>query len=300
MTDNATNAKKSISVLDGLTEQTDEVVKLYHEKKEQYSHPLFDDIDQIVNSKVALSSDYKLKISLNDNIFRQSQVIMEKLKYDPNDTNFVMQYYVPMLVDVYKNDLVEPLLLLKYSGYGFENVDALAKKKSKEIDDVKKIVFPYFTKIQSTRELNSVKRQKAASRYHYYPKENLIIIGDAITNGSSNDLAVGDVELFRNNHTMRGKGHYDNLGKQDGWWTYYYTTGELKSKEHYAHGNLIDTTFASTTEICKTLPCATGPARQKWNMNITKRVGCLKNGSSWPAKRLCSTGVTTEWPSLSM
>ena len=242
MTDNAATAKKSISLINSITVETDEVVKCYHEKNERYSHPLFDDIDQLVNSKLALSGDYTLKMSLNDNIFRQSQVIMEKLKYDPADTNFVMQYYVPLLADLFKNDMIEAFILFKYSGYGFENVDNLAKKKSKEIDEVKQIVFPYFGKIQATRELNYNKRQKAVERYHYYPKDNLIVVGTMTTNGKD-DIIKGDAEMFRTNHTLRSRGRYNDKGEKEGWWTDYYAVGGIRSREYYANGVERDSSF---------------------------------------------------------
>ena len=239
MTENTHFAKKAIALLSSITEEPDETAKMYLKKKEQYSHPLFDDIDQIVNSKIALSTDYKLKMSLGDNIFRQSQVIMEKLKYDPADTNFVMQYYVPLLVDIFKQDQFESYILLQYSGYDFENVNNLAKKKSKEIDDVKKNIFPYFGKIQATREVDFTKRQKAPEHYHYYPKDNLIIIGNSIPKGND-DLVVGDVDMYRYNQTLLNHGHYDADGEKDGLWTGYYTQGGLRSRQHFAHGKEID------------------------------------------------------------
>lgn len=242
MTSNEKTAKKSISVISSLTTQTDEMVKFYKDKKEQYSHPLFDEIDQIVNSKIALSKDYKLKISINDDIFRQSQVIVEKLKYDPDDTNFVMQFYVPLLTDVFKNDMFEAFTLLQYSGYGFENVDNLTKKKSKEITEVKGVVFPYFTKIQETRELNYAKRQNAPERYHYYPGDNLIVVGNNAKNGK-NTVLSGDVTVYRGDHNIHSKGLYDDGGMKNGWWNYYYSTGELKSKEYFDHGKRIDSAF---------------------------------------------------------
>lgn len=243
MTQNADLAKKSISLISSITDETDEVVKLYHNKGEQYNDPIFDEIDQLVNSKLALSKDYKLKIGINDNIFRQLQVVIEKLKYDPADTSFVMQYYVPLLTDIYSKDMFESYLLLAFSDYGFESVDNLAKKKSKEIAEVKNIIFPYFNKIQSTSELNYNKRLKTTAKYHFYPSENLIVIGNAADNGKE-QYVTGDVTMLRSNHTLLAKGHFNDAGKKDGKWTRYYSSGVISSKEFYVNDNERDTSYS--------------------------------------------------------
>jgi len=244
MTQNADLAKQSITLISSIVEETDEVVKLYHEKAEQYSDPMFDELDQLINSKLALSSDYKLKINLNDNVFRQSQVVMEKLKYDPADTNFVMQFYVPLLADVFAKDMFENYMLLLFSGYGYENVDNLAKKKSGEMDDIKNLVFPYFTNIQATRELNYAKRKKTPEKYHYYANDNLIVIGASVQKGKEKIMITGDVVTYRNNnHTLASRGHFNNNGEKDGWWTYYYSTGKPSSREFYRNDKIMDSLF---------------------------------------------------------
>ena len=243
MTNDADLAKKSITVISAIVEETDEMVKYYHEKEEKYSDPVFDDLDQIINSKLALSNNYTLKMSLNDNIFRQTQAVMEKLKFDADDTGFVMQYYAPLLTQVFADDQFEPFILLLYSGYGFENVDNLAKKKNKEIAEVKNIVFPYFSKIQSTREVNFNKRGRATDRYHYFPSDNLIVIGNSTGKGDD-EVVAGDVTLLRGNQLLVSKGYYNERGEKDGWWTSYFGTGKVRSREFYVKNQERDSAYA--------------------------------------------------------
>ncbi len=242
MTQSADLAKQSITLISSITDGTDEVVKLHNDKPEKYSHPLFDDLDQLLLSKLALSKDYKLKMSLNDNVFRQTQVLMEKLKYDATDANFVMQFYVPLLTEVYNRDLFESYILLLFSGFGYENVDALAKKKNKDNDEIKNLVFPYFTKIQNTREVYFESRKKATEMYHYYPKDNLIIVGAASIRGD-NKILTGDVQFLRGDHTLKSQGRFTNNGDKDGWWTSYFTTGGIMSREFYANKKEVDSSI---------------------------------------------------------
>jgi antitoxin component YwqK of YwqJK toxin-antitoxin module len=236
-------AKQSISLISSITEGTDEVVKLAKEKDEKYSHPLFDELDQLLLSKLALNRKYQLKISLNDNIFRQTQAVMEKLKYVQADSNFVMQYYAPLLTDIFSNDMFESYVLLLFSDFGYENVDNLAKRKSKEVADVKKVVFPYFSKIQGTRELVYSKRKNTAERYNYYPSDNLIIIGET-KQGKDGNIVVGDADIYASNHTLQAKGRYNKAGAKDGWWDYYYASGKLKSREFFVNGEMRDSSYS--------------------------------------------------------
>jgi len=242
MTNNTALAKQSITLMNSITEETDEIVKLYHEKKQQNSHPLYDEIDELVNSKLALKSEYTLKVGLNDNIFRQIQVIAEKLKYSKTDTSFVTQYYVPLLADVYGKDKFEPYVLLLFSDYGFENVDALAKKRSSAVADVKTIVFPYFANIKSTRELNYSNRATAKELYHYYLSDKMIVVG--LTDKEDKNKFVDEVTVFDwGTQTLESAGRFNKEGKKEGKWLKYYADGKLMSKEYYKNGTLIDSAY---------------------------------------------------------
>ena len=237
VTKNTALAKKAIAFIAAITEQTDEIRKYYTDKDDKYRNPLFDDIDQVINAKIALNASYKLKIDINDNIFRQSQAMMEKLKFDAADTGFSMQYYLPMFENVYKNDLFEGCMLLAYSEFGLDVVDELAKKKKSEIDEARKIVFPYLSKIQSTREVNYNRRQKAQERYHYLNSSQIILIGNVVEKGDES-IVVGDGIIYRTEHTLYAKGKYNAKGQKNGLWKYYYATGILMKEENYTDGDL--------------------------------------------------------------
>gem|GEM_PF-717090 len=242
MTQSADMAKKAIAPIAGITDATDEVIKLHDKKNEKYSHTLFDEIDQLIISKLALSNSYELKMSVKDNIFKQLQATIEKLKYDAADNNFAMQFYVPVLTKVYNDELFEPFVLLLYSGFGFEQIDAQNDKKKKSVDKAREVVFPYFNDIQSTRVLNYKQRQAAPQFYHYFPNDNLIITGKAVVTEKEKNF-VGDVIFYRGNHTIKSKGKYNNKGEREGWWTNYFTNENLLSKIYYTANTETDTSY---------------------------------------------------------
>jgi uncharacterized protein len=239
-TTNANAAKRIVGLMQSITTGTDEIVDLYKNKKEANSHPVFDDIDQMVNAKIALNKKYEVNIELKDEAFRQAHLIMEQLKYDAADTNFVMQFYVPLYVDVFKKEQFENCILLMYSGYEYETINEMAKKKSKQIDELKNVVFPYFSRLKSTRVLNFTKRQTAKEIYHYFSDNNGLIVGNSVGEGDE-QYYTGDVVVYRKDHTIRTKGREDDKGKKTGLWTNFYSNGNIALKEFYADGESIDT-----------------------------------------------------------
>ena len=240
MTQDLEQAKQPIGIISSIVEETDDVNKMYNDRNGKYSNAVYDDIDQIVNAKLALNREYKLQISIDDNIFRQTQAIMEKLKFDANDTTFSMQYYVPLLTGLYKNQLFEPYMLLLFSNFGLKNIEAQVKKNKDEIETTRNIVFPYYNQIQRTREITYSKRDKAPELYHYYPSDDFLLVGH-VTGEGTKTAPKGDVVLYRTNQSLLGKGFGKDNGDKEGLWTYYYTSGQLKTEETYKDNVVVDT-----------------------------------------------------------
>ena len=237
VTKDATLAKSSIALLSTIAEQTDDVKKAYTEKNEKYSNAIYDEVDQVINAKLSYLAAYKLKIGINDNVFRQSQAMMEKLRFDASDTSFTMQYYAPIFTELYKNDMFEGFMLLAFSDFGVAVVDNLAKRKKDAIDDARNVVFPYINKIQATRELNYNRRKTAKEFYHYLPADEIIILGTIVTEGKESRVQ-GDVTVYRTNHTLFARGNYNDKSEKTGPWKYYFASGAVMKEEGYKNRNL--------------------------------------------------------------
>lgn len=279
-------AKLSIAVISAIVEETDEVKKAYSGKATKYSNPSYDEIDQFINARVAIDPAYKLKMTINDNIFRQSQLMMEKLKFDPSDTSFSMQFYVPFFSEAYKQDMFEGTMLLAYSEFGLESVDLVAKHKKKVLDDARQLVFGDINKLQSTRVVNYEARKTAKERYHYLPENDLFMIGDLDSKGTS---LTGDAIVYRLDQSLLAVGKYDKDGLKTGDWKYYFKNGNLMKeatyrndttigvmKEYWTNGNL-----NKITEIDN-------------NAEITREESYNYKGWKSGVIKLLSPGVTEE------
>ncbi len=236
-------ARKSITLLDELARQTETVSQPFSAKDKRYQHPLFDEIDEIMHARLALDKAYKVKSVLgDDNLIRVAYMVSEKLNYKPSDTNFVMQYYVPMYRQVFEKDLFDPYILFLFSGFNIDVVEKYVKKQKGDIKDIKQLGYDYYNRILSTRELNFEKRQKAADKYYFETGSNVYISGNLQVVEGKLSFKAGPVKYYKNG-VLTAEGDYNNDNKKNGEWHYYYTSGVMRMKEHYDNGKLIGENF---------------------------------------------------------
>jgi len=239
VTNDVSLARQSILLLNDLTKQTVEVAKAYEAKKEQYKHPLFDEIDQIMNARLAANKSYKVKSVLeNDNLIRVAYMVMDKLQYDQDDQNFVMQYYVPLFNDVFKKDLFDPFILHIFSDFEIEVVDKQAKKQKGDIKDLRLVVYPYLDKILATRTLSYPARIKANEKYRRFSEENIFVTGNMQTVGDKTSYKAGPAQFFKN-MVLTAEGNFNDAGEKEGDWKYYFPSGKLRLKEQYVNGKIV-------------------------------------------------------------
>ncbi|RYZ45091.1 MAG: tetratricopeptide repeat protein, partial [Sphingobacteriales bacterium] len=237
-TNNATLAQHPISLLSAIATQTGDIAQAYSDRKPEYAHPLFDEIDELVHAKIALNKGYALKTDIDDNIARQIQIVSEKLTYDSKDKNFAMQYYVPLFKKVYDDNQFESMILLLFSEYGIQSIDKMAnaRKGKARLEELKNMVFPYLNKIEATRELNYEKRQSSTERYHVSDQGRRLVVG-VYADDTKKKFAAGSVQYFEE-QILLAEGNYDKEGRKTGVWNYYYSWDKPKLREEYKDGVL--------------------------------------------------------------
>jgi len=107
--------------------------------------PQFEQIEDILNSKIALNPKYKTKARINEVSVKQGQMLFDKLVYNPSIDNFYMNYYVPFFVNIREKGYYEPFFYTIFSSFDGEQIQSwLKRKKSKQskfiTDAAKKIV----------------------------------------------------------------------------------------------------------------------------------------------------------------
>ncbi|MEO8413020.1 MAG: tetratricopeptide repeat protein [Ginsengibacter sp.] len=194
----------------------------------------FDDIQDILVSKVALDKKYKLKADLEDQIVRQLQVVMEKLEYNANDKGFWMQYYVPLYKNLWDNHYFEPMVFYAFSGLDIKKIKEYNQKEKKKIEAFSNAAVAYLNDVRESHELLFNKRETAHPKY--YIKDNIVNGRGSYGKNAKNEAVVtGPWQFFYENGTLKSTGDFDSEGMRNSEWLYYYENGTLKESTFYSH-----------------------------------------------------------------
>jgi len=237
---NENQARSVMQLISSITNETDEINGYYNKRSRKTADPAFDETDQIINAKLALNDGYKLQCSVKENAFKQMQVLMEKMSYDPADNNFAMQFYAPLLAKIYKDNMFEPYVLFMFSGYNIESVDKAAKAKKEAVDEAKAVVYHYFNDIRNKRILNYEKRKTAPIKYIIYD-DGVQIVG-VVKDFDKGVYAAGPIQAYHLGFPVT-TGLYDDNGKKTGTWYSYYSSGVPRNVRHYKNDKEIGETI---------------------------------------------------------
>lgn len=218
----------AIQIISAISKGTDEMVQYASSKTEEDA---FERIQKIILSKIALDKNYKLAVRLDDPIFRQLQVMLEKLEYQSDDPDFWMQFYVPTFQSLFRQNQTEASLFHAFSAVKLEAIQDYTKRNSKGIKEMIQLLVQDWNKLRETREINHAKRKSMESVYHFDD-------GVLFANGRMvNDKPSGNWTFFYDNGQIKSKGLFDADGKKDGRWTFYYQNhGGISGYEEWKHG----------------------------------------------------------------
>ncbi|MEP7107963.1 MAG: tetratricopeptide repeat protein [Ferruginibacter sp.] len=193
----------------------------------------FDEVQDILVSKVALDKKYKLKADLEDQIVRQLQVVMEKLEYNASDKGFWMQYYVPLFKDLWNSNQFEPLVFYMFSELDIKKIKEYTKKEKKKIEAFSNLTTGYLNEIRESHELLAGKRASAQTRYYI---KNYLVTGKGAygKNSKNEEVVTGPWEFYYDNGSLKSTGNFDNEGMRKGEWHFYFENGVLKELTSYS------------------------------------------------------------------
>ena len=234
----------AIKLLSNISKNTEDVTELVDTRKQ--GEEVFNQLEQILLSKMALDRKYKLQSDLDDPIVRQLQAMMEVVQYDENSTDFWMQYYAPMFKNIFSNKLLEPTVHQAFSNVAMESIQRYIKKNNKPIKQAVTELVTYLNLIRSTKELNFAKRQTAPQVYYY--EDNVTYAKGKL---DDKEKTFGDWEYYHPNGNLKSKGAYLAGGLQHGKWTFYYKDGTLNGVEEWVNGKRAgeDLTYSENGEL---------------------------------------------------
>ncbi|MFI5158301.1 MAG: tetratricopeptide repeat protein [Sphingobacteriales bacterium] len=226
-------ASKCITLLSQISKSADDIVE-FKNKRTDAPGPDYQDVEEIVLSKIALDPGYKPLATIDDPIIRQIQVAFEKLQYNNGDKDFWIQYYVPFFKDVYNTGKFDLFIHHVFSDVNLPAIKDYNKKNKKELGEFANYAAAYFNILRSTRELDFNKRSQISETWVY---ENGALIGKGTLTNNNKSL-VGPWQSLYASGNLKCTGNFDTASQRQGDWIYYYFNGDLKAKEHYKNGKL--------------------------------------------------------------
>ncbi|MDO3643240.1 tetratricopeptide repeat protein [Mucilaginibacter sp. L3T2-6] len=224
---------KAIKLLDAISKSTDDVLDLKN-KRSLNPDENYQQVEDIVLSKIALDQSYKPLISLDDPISRQIQAVFEKLEYKETDNDFWIQYYLPYFKKVYATGKFEAMIYHSFSNVNIPVIQEYNKKNKKELETFVNDAASYFDPIRESRELMYSKRAGVTNRYYF---EDGKLAGKGVL-GNGGKILTGPWELYYASGNIKARGNYNAAGQREGDWTFYYFPGIIKAKEHFKAGKL--------------------------------------------------------------
>jgi antitoxin component YwqK of YwqJK toxin-antitoxin module len=194
----------------------------------------FSEIDKLIQSKLALSTKFKLKSKLKMiGYTRQLQVICETIKFDEQVDGFWMQHYAKFYQDVYKFNFFDGLTYASLVGPDYGKLNAAAFKNDKKRDAFVNWFAQNFNIYVARQYLNFEGKKQVV----YVELGDQNIVGRGL--GDSYNERSGAWKLFDGfNGRPVGTGPFKN-GERDGEWIIYdEITGLLSRRLIFSQGNL--------------------------------------------------------------
>jgi antitoxin component YwqK of YwqJK toxin-antitoxin module len=200
------------------------------------------DLDLLLGNRVALSKGYKAYKDLTLPFARQFRLMMDQLSQSPPSGDFFSDFYVPVFLQQRKEGLEEGFLFqcLGYStneGH-LKTVKKNAAKRDKwlgrasDIVDERLCTFP--------EALSTGKHDVR----HFYDKNALAAFGVYLPELRK---LSGEASYFHANGRLASHGMYDEQGRRQGLWTFYYPNGQMSEREYYRDDE-VDGSYAGFLE----------------------------------------------------
>jgi antitoxin component YwqK of YwqJK toxin-antitoxin module len=193
-----------------------------------------DEIDLLLENKIALSKKYKVKSDFAQyDLVKSFNLILEKLPEDIDKNSFFYKNYISFFKGVYDQKLLDGQYAYMLAGLADQDKSIAAKVKSN--DKVLKNFISYaqkkFEEIGSRADvIDGVKPKET----EYYFQS-----GDLISIGHYTDKYVGEWEFYHPNGVVKSKGRFDNTGEKSGTWYWFDEKGDSTYSVTFDNGKRI-------------------------------------------------------------
>lgn len=189
----------------------------------------FNELNQLVSSKIALNDNFKVGIKLDFKLTRQLQLILQKLPKSTDGLNELAKEYIEFYQKAIEASSYQAVILAGLRGLNSEEITKAINKEKSSINKFVDWAGNYFLEKRKTVVLSDSNgiRKKYMTRIR---KGNVAAFGEQIT---GEDLD-GEWSFVDQNGEIESKGLYKN-GKREGKWVYF-SESKLMLTDVYVNG----------------------------------------------------------------
>lgn len=186
--------------------------------------PGLETYDEIIRSRAAQVASYKTKVKLNYyNVIKQVQVLCEKIKANKGATDIIGKFHSPMMEKIWKDGDFEGSMYAMFSGLNNETVQEQVKKNESKIKKMNNDLYEYFDNYRKSIPYNDGKKTYEGTRW-FYNNGTIEAVG---VQDNIKKIQKGRWLYFSDQGQLTAEGDYDDKGKKNGVWNYYYEDGLL-------------------------------------------------------------------------
>jgi antitoxin component YwqK of YwqJK toxin-antitoxin module len=194
----------------------------------------FYELELLLASKIALSPKFKNETKIADPIINQTQMVIDKLEFNPKDTGYFMQIYVPFFIAIKEKKYFPPFIYQAFHGTNSAALQSAYKKNEKTIELFKTWVYTYWHEKRQKQTILVDGKPKLVT--FYYTSDHLQAIGEYDKPNTEGKKHIGIWTYYYRNGYKEAEGLYRE-GLKDGVWKYYDFTGVLTEIATYKNGD---------------------------------------------------------------
>ncbi len=193
----------------------------------------FDEIDLVINNKIALNKNYETGNKININLTNQNHALILQLKDYKGNNGFWDKKYVPFFKWILEQNLFDNFIYTQCKSIQNEKYKKLIAQKDKEISSFIDLFYQKWEEIFNRN--NTVEFEGKNQDVYYSYNDDSYVQALGIMNGEN---PIGYWEFYNNNGQLSSAGKFNDEGERTDNWTWYHTNGKVKETAHYKNGKL--------------------------------------------------------------
>ena len=221
----------SLEVLSYLDKMFSQKSALHDVTSDDQTYPdAFSDINMLIKNRLAMNSQYQLRVKTDFPVVRQTQLLLENLKLQTMSKDFFMQLYGPFYSGIISSGNFEGFIYEILSSSPNQDISKTVSKNGSKIKDFNKWAGDAWNSSHNEIYCNLLGKNQ---RERIWRSNNSM---DALGYKNDGNMKTGPWIYFYNNGCISAIGSYSG-DKKSGHWLYYYPNGGVSSDVAYKNGN---------------------------------------------------------------